>query len=356
MKSELKKRHVPLFVFLTLLLSFTLDYTILFATDSERERPGVVWLLIHPGARANGMGEAYVALADDATAPYWNPAGMAFIKKHEISLMHSNWLPQLTNDLYYEYLGTVNEIKDLGNIGGHITFLSEGEQEETNERGEVLGKFWSYETCVSTAFGTQVMPNMGVGIAVKLIYSHLYNKSGGTGIGFAADLGYLHKIDGSKFPKFMQSFTKGFNYGVALQNIGPNIVYSDAENGSPLPLNLLVGVAYRVIDTKIAKGTLVFDYNKLLVGIKDSFSQELKIGIEDVGAEFTYYDLVSIRLGYKNDSDGRVQGMTYGMGLQYSLKKKIDMRFDFAGTPQGEFATGNLLEKSNKKFSFAVCF
>ena len=36
----------------------------------------VLFLRIAPGARAAGMGEAYVAIADDATATHWNPAGL----------------------------------------------------------------------------------------------------------------------------------------------------------------------------------------------------------------------------------------------------------------------------------------
>ena len=40
---------------------------------------GALFLLISPGARAGGMGEAQVAVANDAYASYWNPAGLAFL-------------------------------------------------------------------------------------------------------------------------------------------------------------------------------------------------------------------------------------------------------------------------------------
>ena len=36
----------------------------------------VLFLRIAPGSRPAGMGEAYVAIADDATATHWNPAGL----------------------------------------------------------------------------------------------------------------------------------------------------------------------------------------------------------------------------------------------------------------------------------------
>ena len=53
----------------------------------------VPFLLIVPDSRASGMGEWGVALADNAWATYWNPAGLAFQKGSEIAMTHTNWLP-----------------------------------------------------------------------------------------------------------------------------------------------------------------------------------------------------------------------------------------------------------------------
>ena len=71
----------------------------------------VPFLMIAPGARAGGMGEAGVAIASDATAIFWNPAGLAFQYedpdidyKGEASFMHVNWLPQFNfSDLFYDF-------------------------------------------------------------------------------------------------------------------------------------------------------------------------------------------------------------------------------------------------------------
>ena len=48
------------------------------------------FLKLGVGARAIGMGEAYSAIADDPTAIYWNPAGLAAVSEHSVSLMHAN--------------------------------------------------------------------------------------------------------------------------------------------------------------------------------------------------------------------------------------------------------------------------
>ena len=43
------------------------------------------------GARANAMGDSYVAIADDASAVYWNPAGIARLSGQSITLNHTAW-------------------------------------------------------------------------------------------------------------------------------------------------------------------------------------------------------------------------------------------------------------------------
>ena len=55
------------------------------------------FLKITVGARAAGMGNAFVAIADDATALYWNAAGIARIEtdKSQLSLNHAGWLADM---------------------------------------------------------------------------------------------------------------------------------------------------------------------------------------------------------------------------------------------------------------------
>ena len=104
----------------------------------------VIWKDITPGARPNGMGEVFTAVSDDATASYWNPAGLAFVDPEdvELTLQHSKWLPQLADDLYFEFLGYAQQLKGWGGIGGNITFMSMGEQQEIPEgHTEPVGTF-----------------------------------------------------------------------------------------------------------------------------------------------------------------------------------------------------------------------
>ena len=95
------------------LFIFLVPYSTVFAQSEA----GAIFLLIAPGARAGGMGEAQVAVANDAYASYWNPAGLGFLEGQELAMMHVNWLPGLADDLYYEFLAFRKKYPTLGTLG-----------------------------------------------------------------------------------------------------------------------------------------------------------------------------------------------------------------------------------------------
>jgi len=317
----------------------------------------VLFLQISPGARACGMGEAFVGLADDATAVYWNPAGLAFQEGREISLMHANWLPGFASDLFYEFAAYRHHVEGLGTFGANVTFLNLGKQIQTDESSpEPIGEFSSNEYAISATYGTQLAENWGVGVGLRYIRSNLAPMGAGSERGegvadaFAFDLATLYK-----FP-----FAPKLSLGINLSNMGPKITYIDAAQADPLPTNLKVGFAYRLINNKYNKLTFVADMNKLMVtrhddGTSDPFykalvtspwtlvereydrgeadtaeddvvTKETKIfnGIISGGAEYWYSDLIALRAGYYWDKPGKVEFMSFGAGIQYSL-----YRFDF---------------------------
>ncbi|MCI0636631.1 MAG: PorV/PorQ family protein, partial [Actinobacteria bacterium] len=82
----------------------------LWATDAGAteifEKVGTVgaqFLKIGVGARAAAMGEAFTPIADDATALYWNPAGIARLEGNQITLNHASWPAEIG----HEFVGSV---------------------------------------------------------------------------------------------------------------------------------------------------------------------------------------------------------------------------------------------------------
>ena len=67
------------------------------ATPAGATKYAAEFLKIPVGARAVGMGGAFAAVADDATAPFWNPAGMVYLPYKEAFLQHAEQFGNLVN-------------------------------------------------------------------------------------------------------------------------------------------------------------------------------------------------------------------------------------------------------------------
>ncbi len=246
--------------------------------------------------------------------------------KREITFMHANWLPELASDLYYDYLSGVVHMEGWGTVGANLTFLSLGENVRTDEFNNVLGTFDSYEMAFTFSYGSRLSPSLSTGLSAKVIYSHLADqgagleKGKGSGSSFALDAGLLYKTPIRKL-----------TLGAALTNLGRNIAYIDLNQSDPLPRNLAVGLAYRIVDSPFNRLTGTLEVNKERVGLDDPVSQELEEAILNMGAEYWYGTYVSLRAGYVYDKVGDVKNPTFGAGLQYGL-----FRFDFAYIPSSK--------------------
>ena len=240
---------------------FLLTIILIINPSFGQSEAGAIFLLIAPGARAGGMGEAQVAVANDAYASYWNPAGLGFLDGQELALMHVNWLPGLADDLYYEFLGFRKKYPTLGTIGGHLIFLNLGEQIRTSETGDELGTFTSYMTAFALSYSALISPTQSFGINTKVSYQHLVEigagseKGKGTSTDFGFDIGYLHK------EWILPNLTMGFN----LSNLGPKVSFIDPDQADPQPTNLSFGLNYALIKSDFNNINVVYDVDKLLV-------------------------------------------------------------------------------------------
>ena len=99
-------------------------FSILFSKILCVGEAGAIFLLINPGSSAAGTGEAQVAKADDAYASYYNPAGLGFLDGSEVVLQHVNWLPNLADDIFYDFLGYRKHVPGIGTFGGHVIYLN----------------------------------------------------------------------------------------------------------------------------------------------------------------------------------------------------------------------------------------
>jgi len=309
----------------------------------------VPFLLIAPNARADGMGEAGGALADDGSAGYWNPAGLAFQNGQELSLTHSNWLPQFQlSDLFYEYLAYKNHLDDWGGtMSASIIYLSLGEFNITNEGGpEIVGTFKAYEVSATVGYAWKTSDDLGVGFNMRYIRSSLADFNvqqqdrKGIASGVAFDVSTLWKPSGILDDRL--------SIGVDLSNIGPKLTYIDADQADPLPTDLRLAFAGKVVRSEFNNLTLVVDFTRLLVRRHaapvdslgnvgeapppDNLPKSLVTAWGDGGLRkvqiatgFEYWygapKLFAIRMGYfyEDPSYGNRKFLTFGAGIRYDV-------------------------------------
>ena len=317
------------------------------AEATPESRAAVLFLLIEPGARASAMGESYVAIADDATATYFNPAAMAGQTGRQLNLTHMKWLPGLADDLSYSFLAYTQPVEGWGNLGINAALLDLGEQTRTNERGETQGNFSSFDFALTGSYGAEVGENMAAGIGLKFIRSNLANvgagieRGKGVGNSFAADLGLLWRL------------TPDLTFGGALRNMGPRIAYIDASQADSLPQHIVLGLAYEVLDSEYSDFLVSVDLYKPLIGDGSFATNLLKAWADEpLGDEFKEMDLhlggeykyglsaqqdeafIAFRGGYSLDHDGDLKIWTAGLGLKYNVFQ-VDVAYIFGdNSPQ----------------------
>jgi hypothetical protein len=231
-------------------------------------------------------------------------------------------------------------VEDIGMLATSITFLNLGENIWTSETGEELGTFDSNEWAFSLAYATKLKSNLGIGVNAKIIQSNLTPKSVGVGqetgdgqaTAFAADIGILWTPGYS----FLQN---RLNLGANLSNFGPKITYIDAAQADPLPTNLRLGLAYKILDDEFNRITAIYDVNRLLVyrdqegsdnvieavfyssWVKGTLSDRLKRFTHSLGLEYWYGNLIALRAGYfyEDPEFGDRNFLTFGGGLLYSI-------------------------------------
>lgn len=247
------------------------------------------FLKIPVGARAAAMGEAFSAVADDATSLYWNPAGLVQVKGKEFSAVYNQWF----TDIYQGYLGAALSIW-RGTVAMGVNYVNMGKMERRDEWGEPSGEFSASDLQVSLGYANEISPRLGVGLAVGLIQSRIADDSEST---YSGNLGILFSLSES----------------ISLALVGQNMGTSLGNDSLPFALRGGAAVKY---------GSLTF--------AADLASPSDGPVYYCAGFEWWLGRVLAFRAGYRSDrSIG--SGITAGLGFQ-----KGRVRVDYAYVPYGE--------------------
>lgn len=254
--------------------------------DAGQETP----FSVGAGARALGMGGGFISLSNDASAVFYNPAGLPRISQQELSLMHMD----LFEGTIYDYAGWVYPDPKLGGFG--LAIMRIGTDDIVRRVNFIdQGTFDYSYTQYLISYGKQLQGGVSIGLNFKIVNQTLDSLSD-YGLGF--DVGILSTV------------YKNLQAGMVFRDMVPPEIELGAKSESS-PLTLAGGLALNdfYVDDNVSM-TASFELEKV-----ENRAAKLHTGIE-LGLMDTYF----MRGGYDRDN------VTFGAGLNYR-RLKIDYAY-----------------------------
>ncbi|MCX6844800.1 MAG: PorV/PorQ family protein [candidate division WOR-3 bacterium] len=307
-------------------------------SSAQASEIGMGVLMIWPTARSTALASAMTGLADEADATYFNPAGLAFQTTAKADLNYGNWLPGLYQGMYYASAagGAPLRLPFLHGrnafVAGSLTYMTVGETDIVNERGDFLGRVNAWRASAALHSGIALSQKVGLGLTVKLAHSeHALDygwswathrpdppetglEAGGTATCAAFDAGVHYK----PLPQL--------SVGLSVANLGPAMSYLAHDWLGPytyeadMPRMARLGLCWMPVESHLVRLRIMPELDKVLVGMFSdttgkSFGRQLTEEWQDVwkvvGVETTAFGLVSLRLGYFEDLTNQRGGLVY---------------------------------------------
>ena len=277
------------------------------------------FLNIPIGGKAISMGGAYTAIADDATALFWNPGAFSRVGKSDIYTSITNYFV----DAQHTWFGAQYMLTPSDAIGVSLNSLNYGDWEEvtTVEEPGGTGEYWqASDMALAVSYARNMTDRFSIGGSVKYIRQQIYNETAQT---VAIDLGLL----------FITQFN-GLQIGASIRNFGGSmemrgrdlITQVDLDESSQgnnenivsylktdqwaIPLTYIIGVSMPVIDRGWNRLVLAADVMR-----PTNDAQTLNLGLD-----WKIADMVSLRAGYQSLFKAEKEnGLTLGIGVDLEI-------------------------------------
>lgn len=267
---------------------------------------GLNFLELGVSARAMGMAEAFVAGIDDASAAYYNPAGLTYVYGNEAIFTHIS----MPADVNYEAGMLAMPVESFGGIIGiGVYSLNTGDILYTTypypygrDTANNAQYFSAGDFAVSLSYGRFLTDKFSIGFTVKYLREDLQLE---TASGWAADVGTLYN-----------SGFRNFKLGMVITNFGPDFKFIEQE--FPLPINFKFGGSIDVIDRE----------DHLLTVAAEGSHPADNLEKYNIGMEYWYQNRFAIRVGERLNYDS--DGFTAGGGLRLSIGEDMELGVDYA--------------------------
>lgn len=292
------------------------------------------FLNIPVGARATAIGGAFAAIANDATAAYWNPGALSRLDQNELYFMHSNYFA----DINLDYVSLVFPWEGFGTVGLSLTSLNMAEMLVTtvdDPEGLLGGTFDAGSFAFGVSYARSLTDKFSIGATVKYVSENIA-KSKATGM--AIDIGTIFTTPfrdirlGVSVSNFGQKFRIAGEDLLVQKDIDPSINgNNESVNANlttdrfDLPLNLRLGLAYDPIKT---------ENNRFTVAVDALHPNDNSESVNAGGEWALFKERFFLRGGYRNlFIDNNENSYTAGFGLQYRAQS-LQFRFDYAYADQ----------------------
>ena len=288
------------------------------------------FLSIGIGARANAMGGSFSSIADDASALYWNPAGISYIDSYQGLFTYTSMFA----DINLNYFGIVIPGGEFGNFGFSVTALDYGDMEVTTEENpDGIGLTFSANSfAFGLSYGRKITENLVLGATVKYIKESISNSSA-EGISF--DIGTIFNT-----PFYGIRFSSSIsNYGTKMKMEGEDLLVRHDPDPTSRGTNSAIDANFSTDEFELPL--------KLQIGLSRDFyvmeNQRLTLSVDaahpndnsqyvNMGGELALFnETVFLRGGYKTlflvDSQ---EGLTLGFGLHYEGLELFALSVDYS--------------------------
>jgi long-subunit fatty acid transport protein len=259
---------------------------------------GFVLLKMDVDARAAAMAGAYTALPNDASAAFWNPAGLASAEKSSINAMYNDWLFNISHSF-----AAVQFVQGEHNLAISFNYFKlPGIQIRSRATDNPDGVIDAFNLVAAVSYARTYDQVWQVGMSVKYLFEKYYLTSAP---GFAADFGVLRK-----------NMWSNMDFGFTVRNIGKMSKLD--KKATPLPVMVNLGLAWRVPE--------FFD-NKLLLAPDIQWIDKEQFYFR-FGVEYNLIESLTLRTGLKSGNDETL--WTAGIGINYN-----SFHLDYAYAPLG---------------------
>ncbi|MCF8413872.1 MAG: PorV/PorQ family protein, partial [Melioribacteraceae bacterium] len=123
------------------------------------------FLKIGVGGRASAMGDAFIAVADDASALYWNPAGLVQAENNQVMFSHNEWVA----DIKHEFVGAVYHLSENDAVGVSFISLHMDDMPVTTEVMPFgTGEYFSYgDIAISLTYSRKMTDQFSFGGSIR---------------------------------------------------------------------------------------------------------------------------------------------------------------------------------------------